>query len=77
MFTDDTPSALILQLRPRIYIRGPDYAGVELPEQYALDQVGTKLIIHQSEKIHNASSLVDVAPSSIFESKIVKSWKDY
>ena len=80
VFTDDEPSSLILQLRPRVYVRGPDYAGKQLVEQSALDQVGAELIIHQSEKIHDSSSLVASLPKSSFSavgSGAAYSWKHY
>ena len=80
VFTEDNPSALIEQLKPRVFVRGPDYAGVKLPEQDALDQVGAELIVHQTEKIHDASSLVESVPRSAFASmagRIARTWKDY
>jgi cytidyltransferase-like protein len=80
VFTDNDPSALILQLKPRYFVRGPDYTGVELPEQDALDQVGAQLIIHQTDKIHDASSLVESVPQSAFASvgsRIARTWKNF
>lgn len=66
VFTDDDPSLLISKLRPSYFVRGPDYLGRELPEQPALNAHGVKLIIHCADKIHNSSSLVDVAPEGAF-----------
>ena len=80
VFCEDNPSALILQLKPRIFIRGPDYSGVKLAEQDALDLVGAELIIHQTDKIQNASSLVGSVPKSTFTSmdgRIARTWKNY
>jgi len=57
IFTEQTPSRLILQLRPRIYIRGPDYQGVELPESDALKSVGAQVIIQQVDKLFSGGEL--------------------
>lgn len=80
VFTEENPSALILQLQPRFFIRGPDYSGIKLIEQDALDQVGAELIIHQTEKIHDASSLVEAVPESAFTSladRVACTWKKF
>jgi cytidyltransferase-like protein len=80
VFTQADPSALIRQLAPGIYIRGPDYSGVELPEQEALDDVRAQLIIQCADKIHNASSLVEFVSQSAFaamSTKATQSWKKY
>jgi cytidyltransferase-like protein len=66
VFTEDEPSALIRQLRPETYIKGPDYQGAELPETHACNDVGTQILIHGADKIGNASELVQVAPPSTF-----------
>lgn len=65
VFDEDEPSKLILRLKPRYYVRGPDYAGLEIPEQAALDQIGTRLIIHREEKEHDSSHLVKSIPSEV------------
>lgn len=67
VFTADDPSELIRQLKPQFFVRGPDYGGVELVEQVALDEVGAQLIIHCGDKIHNASSLVEHLPQQGFQ----------
>jgi len=66
VFQEQEPSALIRQLRPEIYIKGPDYQGVNLPETQACDEVGAQIFVHRANKIGNASELVHVAPSSTF-----------
>tara|TARA_Y100001938_G_C7996374_1_gene382318 strand:- start:321 stop:767 length:447 start_codon:yes stop_codon:yes gene_type:complete len=66
VFTEDNPSALIRQLKPKYFIRGPDYASSKLPEQDALDEVGAELICQYAEKIHDASFLVKFLPQSAF-----------
>lgn len=56
-FNEDNPSELIRKLRPRLFVRGPDYYGVNLLEQAALDEVGARLVIHDIEKIYDSSIL--------------------
>ena len=56
-FNEDNPSQLILKLRPIYFVRGPDYAGIDLPEQDALESVGATLIIHNAEKIGSSTKI--------------------
>ena len=55
-FNEETPAELICQLRPRIIIKGPDYAGEALPEQWAIDKVGAKVIYYNGPKDEQSSS---------------------
>lgn len=57
-FDGPDPSDLIRQLRPQYYVRGPDYTGVLLPEQAALDQVGCRVVIHEVPKEQSSSLLL-------------------
>ena len=66
-FKEEDPSELIRKTKPKYFVRGPDYAGVLLPEQEALDSVGTKVIIHRVDKIHSSSEIVSGAPEFWFE----------
>ena len=70
MFPEDDPSELIRKLRPKYFIRGPDYNRTVLPEQAALDEVGATLIIHQTEKIYSSTKLVK--DDSVL--KYIKDW---
>ena len=67
VFTEDTPASLIRKLRPKYFVRGPDYKGVVLPEQEAIKQTGCTLIIQSAPKEYNSSELVEVADQSIFD----------
>lgn len=58
VFLEREPSKLIKQLKPDYYIKGPDYAGQELPEQLALDKTKAELIIHQAAKKYSSSKLM-------------------
>jgi cytidyltransferase-like protein len=66
-FNEPDPSQLILKLRPKYFVRGPDYAGVDLPELDALKAVGTTLIIHNTEKIHSSTKIVPFLERRAFE----------
>lgn len=66
-FNEPNPSQLIMKLRPKYFVRGPDYAGVDLPELDALKAVGTTLIIHQTKKIHNSSQISPWLEKDAFE----------
>jgi cytidyltransferase-like protein len=66
-FNEQDPSQLILKLRPKYFVRGPDYSGVELAEKDALKAVGTTLVIHQAKKIHNSSQISPSLEKDAFE----------
>jgi FAD synthetase len=59
VFGEDTPSELILRLKPKYYIRGYDYANKALPEEAALELVKAQTIIFKSKqiKIHTSDFL--------------------
>ena len=67
VFFEETPCSLIKNLKPSIYIKGPDYKGKELPEQSACEQVGAHIVIHPNEKEYNASDLVEDLPEKVFK----------
>lgn len=58
VFWEKTPAELILKLKPKYFIKGPDYQGKLLPEQYAIDEVGAKLLIHTAEKKYSSTALL-------------------
>jgi D-beta-D-heptose 7-phosphate kinase / D-beta-D-heptose 1-phosphate adenosyltransferase len=45
LFDDEEPSGLIRVLQPDIHVKGGDYAGVDLPEAEAVDEVGGRIVI--------------------------------
>lgn len=69
-FNEKNPSDLILKLRPKYFIRGPDYFNKILPEAEALQAVGAKLIIHNVDKIYNSSELTPQLEKQAFEALI-------
>lgn len=66
VFLEEHPGKLIRRLKPSYYVRGPDYAGSELPEQDALDEVGAKVIICRKPKIGSSTQLVKQLPNDVF-----------
>ena len=65
-FWEDEPSALIKKLKPKYYIKGPDYSLETLPELPAIRDVGAFLIIHPSTKEYSASELAETLPKTSF-----------
>ncbi|HEX2987594.1 MAG TPA: PfkB family carbohydrate kinase [Chloroflexota bacterium] len=45
LFDEETPSALIREIRPQIHVKGGDYQEVELPEAEAVREVGGQVVI--------------------------------
>jgi cytidyltransferase-like protein len=67
VFMEEDPSALIMQLKPRYYIKGPDYTLESLPELGAIKAVGAHPIMHPTDKEYNSSELSPTLPKSAFE----------
>tara|TARA_Y100001970_G_C14070376_1_gene769085 strand:- start:26 stop:454 length:429 start_codon:yes stop_codon:yes gene_type:complete len=65
-FREDEPSKLIEKLKPKYYIKGPDYDLDELPELKILRKIGATVIIHPTGKEYNSSDLVKALPKSAF-----------
>jgi len=56
VFDEETPGELILQLRPETIVKGPDYIGLELAEQWAINRVSAKVIYYSGAKTEETSS---------------------
>lgn len=57
VFDDDTPERLIDRLRPSLVVKGPDYAGVTLPEGRTIGRVGATLLICDDKKLVSSTEL--------------------
>lgn len=57
IFNEEEPSNLIKLLKPKYYVKGPDYKNKILIEEIALKETNTKLIICPKFKIYNNSKL--------------------
>jgi D-beta-D-heptose 7-phosphate kinase/D-beta-D-heptose 1-phosphate adenosyltransferase len=44
VFDEDTPERVLHQLRPDVWVKGGDYAGVALPEDEVLDEWGGEVV---------------------------------
>lgn len=59
LFDEDTPEQLIRALRPRLHVKGGDYAGEALPEAAAVREVGGEVVILPLVGGHSTSGLID------------------
>ena len=76
MYTEQDPSALIIQLQPTYYVTRP---GTELCEE-ALFAVSAEVIIHQTDKVLNPVQLSRKLPAESFVpavGQLPKRWQDY
>ena len=67
VFMEDTPLKLIKKLKPRVYIKGPDYMNVDLPEAEALASVGAHVIVQPAVKEYSSTELVENLPETVFK----------
>jgi bifunctional ADP-heptose synthase (sugar kinase/adenylyltransferase) len=58
VFTEEEPSKLILNVKPDLYVKGPDYNGKEIPEKLILNKLNIMLAIQPAEKEYNSSELI-------------------
>lgn len=58
IFTEDTPSRLIMLLRPEIHVKGGDYTLEDLPELEFVESYGGKVVIVEEEKGYSSSEIV-------------------
>ncbi|MBV9689812.1 MAG: D-glycero-beta-D-manno-heptose 1-phosphate adenylyltransferase [Ktedonobacteraceae bacterium] len=59
LFDEDTPTALIRVLRPRIHVKGGDYANEALPEAETVQEVGGHVVILPLAGGMSTSSVID------------------
>ena len=45
LFDEDTPEAVLAELRPDVFAKGSDYAAAELPERRALKRWGGEVVL--------------------------------
>ncbi len=58
VFSEENPGALIEKLKPKFYVKGPDYKNIKIPEDNIINLLGVKKIIQPIEKEYNASDLI-------------------
>ncbi|WP_369140749.1 D-glycero-beta-D-manno-heptose 1-phosphate adenylyltransferase [Modestobacter versicolor] len=59
VFEEDTPSAVLAQLRPDVWAKGGDYAGAHLPETAVLQTWGGQAVVLPYLDGHSTSALVE------------------
>jgi rfaE bifunctional protein nucleotidyltransferase chain/domain/rfaE bifunctional protein kinase chain/domain len=64
VFSEDTPSEVLQQLRPHVWAKGGDYAGDEVPEAAVLEGWGGQAVVLPYLAGRSTTSLVEVAASS-------------
>ncbi|MDP9399355.1 MAG: D-glycero-beta-D-manno-heptose 1-phosphate adenylyltransferase, partial [Actinomycetota bacterium] len=65
VFDEDTPEALLDALRPDVWAKGGDYAGVELPESRLLQSWGGQAVVLPYLDGRSTTSLVAAARSTV------------
>jgi rfaE bifunctional protein nucleotidyltransferase chain/domain len=59
VFDEPTPEAALLRLRPDVFAKGGDYAGVELPERSVLAEWGAEVVLLPLLEGRSTSRLVE------------------
>lgn len=65
VFHEPDPSELIRTLKPKYLVKGPDYAGKEVVEGIACDEVDAKLVISPGGKILHSSVILGIRPPEL------------
>ena len=61
VFDEDTPEAALSRLRPHVFAKGGDYAGVELPEARALRAWGGEVVVLPYTEGRSTTRLIEQA----------------
>jgi D-beta-D-heptose 7-phosphate kinase / D-beta-D-heptose 1-phosphate adenosyltransferase len=64
VFDEDTPTAILSRLRPDVWVKGGDYAGVEVPEAAVLAQWGGQVVTLSYLTGRSTSRLASAAAGS-------------
>jgi rfaE bifunctional protein nucleotidyltransferase chain/domain len=64
VFDEDTPVEILHRVRPHIWVKGGDYAGVEVPEAAVLDQWGGQVVTLSYLAGRSTTSLASAAAGS-------------
>ncbi len=65
VFEQDTPTALLERLRPDVWAKGGDYAGVALPEERALQRFGARAVVLPHLPGHSTTRLIQEAATRV------------
>lgn len=58
VFDEDTPAAVIEQLRPDVWVKGGDYEGEALPESEVLGRLGAEIVVLSTLPGRSTSNLI-------------------
>lgn len=58
VFNEETPIELISRVKPNIYVKGPDYLNLDIPESKILKELNIKFLIPNSKKILSTSNII-------------------
>ncbi|MEV0585118.1 PfkB family carbohydrate kinase [Nonomuraea sp. NPDC050310] len=61
VFEEDTPEAVIEQVRPHVWVKGGDYSERRLPEQEVLDRIGAEAVVLSSVPGRSTTNLIAAA----------------
>jgi rfaE bifunctional protein nucleotidyltransferase chain/domain/rfaE bifunctional protein kinase chain/domain len=64
VFDEDTPAQILDRLRPHIWVKGGDYAGVDVPEAAVLERWGGQVVTLSYLPGHSTSQLASAAAGS-------------
>jgi D-beta-D-heptose 7-phosphate kinase / D-beta-D-heptose 1-phosphate adenosyltransferase len=64
VFDEDTPAEILDRLRPHIWVKGGDYAGVEVPEAAVLERWGGQVVTLSYLPGRSTSQLASAAAGS-------------
>jgi len=64
VFDEDTPEAVLTTLRPDVWAKGGDYAGMPLPESDVLGRWGGQVVLLPYQDGHSTSRLIEHCRSS-------------
>ena len=60
-FSEDDPTTLLAELRPHVFVKGMDYAGVAIPERALLAQWGGRVELAPLVDGHSTTRLLRLA----------------
>jgi D-beta-D-heptose 7-phosphate kinase / D-beta-D-heptose 1-phosphate adenosyltransferase len=66
VFPEDEPSNLIRKLNPMVYVKGPDYRDIDIPEQGVCDELGVRVVYRTGPRRFSSSELLNLPSESLF-----------
>lgn len=60
VFEEENACELLRKVRPKYYIKGPDYLNKDYPEIETAKELNIKIIIHEADKINSSSKILNI-----------------